>query len=92
MGQDFSEVQGRPVGPDQVWEGFVEAVGLLYTLKDGHDTNREQQEDTQQYQRHEQNPRGRKAEDIGINLSASEDGSWGREYGRIEKDKIKNTP
>lgn len=28
------------MGPDQVREGFVEAVRLLCTLKDGNDTNR----------------------------------------------------
>lgn len=37
--------------------------------------------------RHKQNPRSRKAEDIGADLPASADGSWDKGYGRTEKGK-----
>lgn len=80
------------MGPDQVREGFVEAVGLLCTLKVGNATNRKRAIGGHSVESKDMSkiPEVGKLKIQGQDLPASADGSWGKGYGRTEKDKIKN--
>lgn len=78
MGPYSSGLQVRPVGPDQIREGFVEAKSSC-PLKDGNDVNRRKRA-SRGTERYDQNPRRRIA-----GVTGTEPDNFSRWFTRLGK-------